>query len=231
MSIVGMDADIPAGRVVVVIDVIRAFTTAAVAFERGVAEIACAPSVEAGRELRRRYPERLLVGETRGLKPADFDFGNSPLELSTARLDGRRLIQATSNGTRGLARCPDPAALLAVSAVNVGATARWIAHNHPGTPWTLLCTGRSAEDWACARYLGELLAGSAPEPADLVAGIMAGAAEQARSHAGRPEAERVDLSGDLGFCCEVDRCEFAMVGELAPGHVVLRQVQPGRNPG
>ncbi|WP_374271059.1 2-phosphosulfolactate phosphatase [Actinoplanes sp. M2I2] len=84
-------------------------------------------SVEAGRDLRRRSPDRLLVGESRGLKPADFDFGNSPAEMSAARLDGRRLILATSNGTRGLARCPDPAALLAVSGRSVGATARWIA--------------------------------------------------------------------------------------------------------
>jgi 2-phosphosulfolactate phosphatase len=224
MSIVGMDAEIPAGRVVVVIDVIRAFTTAAVAFERGAAEIACAPSAEAGRDLRRRYPDRLLIGEIGGLRPADFDFGNSPAELAAARLDGRRLVQTTSNGTRGLARCPDPAALLAVSAVNVGATARWIARHHAGVPWTLVCTGRTAEDRACARYLGDLLDGSAPGRADLVAGILDGAAEQARAHARRPASERVDLSGDLPFCCDVDRSGFAMVGEVRAGHVVLARV-------
>ncbi|MEV4417181.1 2-phosphosulfolactate phosphatase [Catellatospora sp. NPDC049609] len=61
-----MDAEIPAGGIVVVIDVIRAFTTAAVAFERGVTEIACAPSVEVGRGLRRRHPDRLLVGDGTG---------------------------------------------------------------------------------------------------------------------------------------------------------------------
>ena len=78
---VGMDATIPAGRVVVVIDVIRAFTTAAVAFERGVTEIACVPSTEAARDLRRRHPGSLLAGEVNGLRPAGFDFGNSPYEL------------------------------------------------------------------------------------------------------------------------------------------------------
>ncbi|RSM59794.1 hypothetical protein DMB66_26450 [Actinoplanes sp. ATCC 53533] len=135
-----MDADIPAGNVVVVVDVIRAFTTAAVAFERGVREIACAPSLDVGRDLRRLYPDRLLVGESKGLKPVDYDFGNSPFEMSRARLDGRRLIQSTSNGTVGLARCLDPAALLAVSAVNVGATAR-----HGGSRRTTLgLRGRSS---------------------------------------------------------------------------------------
>ncbi|MDG4788422.1 2-phosphosulfolactate phosphatase [Micromonospora sp. WMMD1102] len=224
MSIVGMHAEIPAGAVVVVIDVIRAFTTAAVAFERGVAEIACAPSVEVARGLRRLHPDRLLVGETDGLKPADFDFGNSPLEMSVARLDGRCLIQATSNGTRGLSRCPDPAALLAASAVNVGATARWIASNHAGTPYVILCTGTTAEDRACARYLTDLLDGAAPRPDDLVAGIMDGADEHTRRYARLPASERVDLSGDVRFCCDVDRADFAMVGEVREDHVVLAKV-------
>ncbi len=219
-----MDAEIPPGGIVVVIDVIRAFTTAAVAFERGVTEIACAPSAEVGRGLRRLYPDRLLVGETDGLKPADFDFGNSPFEMSTAQLDGRRLIQATSNGTLGLARCPDPAALLAVSARNVGATARWIAGNHADIPCTLICTGRTAEDWACASYLGDLLDGSAPGRADLVTGIMDGAAEHAHFYAQLSASERVDLSRDLRFCCDVDRSEFAMVGEVRKDHVVLTKV-------
>jgi 2-phosphosulfolactate phosphatase len=219
-----MDAAIPSGRVVVVIDVIRAFTTAAVAFGRGVTEIACAPSVEIGRDLRWLHPNRLLVGETNGLKPADFDFGNSPFEMSTAQLDGRSLIQATTNGTLGLARCPDPAALLAVSAQNVGATARWIASNHAEIPCTLLCTGQTAEDWACARYLSDLLQGSAPERVDLVTGIMDGAAEHARAYARLPVSERVDLSRDLRFCCDVDRAEFVMVGEVHKDHVVLTKV-------
>ncbi|GAB4051600.1 2-phosphosulfolactate phosphatase [Catellatospora paridis] len=224
MSIVGMDAEVPAGRIVVVIDVIRAFTTAAVAFERGVTEIACAPSVEVGRGLRRLHPDRLLVGEANGLKPPDFDFGNSPFEMSTAQLDGRRLIQATSNGTLGLARCPNPAALLAVSAVNVGATARWIACNHADVPYTLICTGRTAEDWACARYLAGLLDGSAPARADLVTGIMDGATEHAHHYAQLPASERPDVSRDLRFCCDVDRSSFAMVGEVHKDHVVLVKV-------
>jgi len=216
-----MNAEIPAGRVVVVIDVIRAFTTAAIAFERGATEIACAPSAEAGRDLRRRDPDRLLAGEVGGLQPADFDFGNSPYELSTARLAGRRLAQATSNGTRGLARSPDPAALLAVSARNVGATARWMTTHHAGTPWTLLCTGRTAEDLACATHLSALLTGSTPAREDLVAGIRDGAAEHARSYARLPAADRIDLSADMPFCCDVDRSDFAMVGELRDNHVRL----------
>jgi 2-phosphosulfolactate phosphatase len=59
---------------------------------------------------------------------------------------------------------------------------------------------------------------------DLVAGILDGAAEQARAYVRRPVSERVDLSGDLPFCCDVDRSAFAMVGEIHQDHVVLARV-------
>ena len=219
-----MDVDVPAGGVVVVIDVIRAFTTAAVAFERAAAQIVCVGSAADGRALRDRHPDRLLIGEVGGLKPADFDLGNSPLDMAGADVSGRSLIQATSNGTRGLVRHPDAAALLAASAANVGATARWIARHHPGTPWTIVCTGRSAEDWACGRYLDGLLHGSAPDRAELVAGIREGAAQQALRSATYPVTERVDLTRDLPLCCDVDRSAFAMVGDLHDGQVTLAAV-------
>ncbi|MGI5175363.1 2-phosphosulfolactate phosphatase [Dactylosporangium sp. CA-152071] len=224
MTVVGIDADVPAGRVVVVIDVIRAFTTAAVAFGRGAAEIVCVGSAAEGRALRDRHPDRLLIGEVGGLKPDDFDLGNSPLDMAAADVSGRSLIQATSNGTRGLVRHPDAAALLAASAVNAAATVRWITEHHAGVPWTIVCTGRSAEDWACGRHLDRLLGGSAADSAELVAGIREGAAQQALRSAGRPADERVDLTRDLPLCCDVDRFEFAMVGELRDNRVTLAAV-------
>jgi 2-phosphosulfolactate phosphatase len=68
-----MNAQIPAGEVVVVIDVIRAFTTAAVAFERGVTEIACAPTAEIGRDLRRLHRDRLLIGAKKAMTTSAFN--------------------------------------------------------------------------------------------------------------------------------------------------------------
>ena len=108
-----------------------------------------------------------------------------------------------------------------MSAANVGATARWIASERAGVPWTLLCTGRTAEDRACARHLGGLLAGAAPDRADLIAGIEDGAAEHASAYARAPRSQRVDLAGDLPFCRDVDRAGFAMVGDVRGDHVVL----------
>jgi len=66
--------------------------------------------------------------------------------------------------------------------------------------------------------------GSEPRRGDLVADILDGAAEQAQASARRPASERVDLSGDLTFCLDVDRSAFAMVGEIHKDHVVLASV-------
>ncbi|WP_158647365.1 hypothetical protein [Actinoplanes sp. ATCC 53533] len=55
-------------------------------------------------------------------------------------------------------------------------------------------------------------------------GITDGAADHARTYARRPTSERVDLSRDLPFCCDVDRSGFAMVGEVRDDHVVLAKV-------
>jgi 2-phosphosulfolactate phosphatase len=53
---------------VVVIDVIRAFTTAAYALAGGLQEILLAGSVEEAFHLRRRFPDALIMGEVNGLK-------------------------------------------------------------------------------------------------------------------------------------------------------------------
>lgn len=170
----------------------------------------------------------LVIGEQGGLKPPDFDLGNSPREMSVAPVGGRRLIQATSNGTRGLARSRHAVAVLAAAAVNVGATARWIRQHSANTPVTILCTDTAAEDRACAEHLHALLSGDRPDPADLVSGILAGAAEHAARSARHPADQRVDLAPDVPYCCEVDRAAFAMVGQVNGETVRLTPVPPER---
>ena len=68
--------------VVIVIDVFRAFTTAAVAFDKGVDRILLTASPEEALELRRQGLGQFCMGEVGGIRPDGFDFGNSPYELS-----------------------------------------------------------------------------------------------------------------------------------------------------
>ncbi len=90
--------------VTIIIDVFRAFTTAAVAFDRGVGKIILVAEVEEALELRRQGKGQWCMGEVDGMRPEGFDFGNSPYELSRVEhLAGATLIQSTRAGTVGVA--------------------------------------------------------------------------------------------------------------------------------
>ena len=94
----------------IIIDVYRAYTTAAVAFERGVEKIILVAEVEEALDLRAKGLGDLCVGEVEGTRPAGFDFGNSPYEIARADLRGKTLIQSTRAGPPAstLVRCSSP---------------------------------------------------------------------------------------------------------------------------
>ena len=87
------------GHAVVVVDVIRATTTAvtAVALGRRCLPV---PSLEAAWRLRRRLPNALLVGELAGMKPHGFAINNSPAEVAMRTDIARPMILLSSSGTR-----------------------------------------------------------------------------------------------------------------------------------
>src|SRR5215468_11645514 len=90
---------------VIVIDVIRAFTNAAVIFSRSAREIYPVSTVEEALEFKRQIPNSLASGEVGGLPPEGFDFGNSPTQTNAFDLNGRIIVQRTGAGTQGAVRC------------------------------------------------------------------------------------------------------------------------------
>ncbi len=88
---------------VIIIDVFRAFTTAAVAFNKGVHSIILTKEIEEASQLKQKQITDLTMGEVNGIKPSDFDYGNSPHEISTAKnLSGLKIAQSTRSGTLGV---------------------------------------------------------------------------------------------------------------------------------
>ena len=114
----------PESTVCVVIDALRASSTVATLLGRGVAEVVVAGTVEEARLVRRSIPDALLCGESGGLPPEGFDFGNSPAEFAAADLAGRSVVLATSNGTRALAALAGARAVFVGSLLNLSACAR-----------------------------------------------------------------------------------------------------------
>jgi 2-phosphosulfolactate phosphatase len=212
------DCHLAAG-VVVAIDVLRAFTTAACAFAAGASELIAVSSVADAFSLRRLYPDALLMGEVAGQSIDGFDFGNSPVALLHEDLSGKRLIQRTSAGTQGLVRSVAAQHLFAASLVCATATARHLARI--GGLITLVATGvylgrDGDEDHACADYIEALLSGMSTDRASLVQRVR-------DSHAGQ-QFDGTDPASlqDLELCCDIDRFDFALHVERHGGLLVMR---------
>jgi 2-phosphosulfolactate phosphatase len=106
----------------IVVDIIRATTTLAVFFEQGCSRVLVASSIATAREARRALgPLYRLAGEEEGARPVGFDLGNSPAEAAASELHGRRIIFATTNGTRALRACVGGPAVLVGSLRNARA--------------------------------------------------------------------------------------------------------------
>ncbi len=109
----------------VVVDVIRATTTLAVMLGQGCRRVLVAPGIAEARAVAQPDPGRyLLGGESGGVAPPGFDFGNSPREYAAADVAGREIVFATTNGTRALRACTGGSAIYAGSLRNASAVAR-----------------------------------------------------------------------------------------------------------
>ncbi len=85
---------------VLVVDVLRATTTAGVYLERGAERLLLTDSPERGLELRADGSGNVLLGGERGGLPLPgFDFGNSPVEANTHNFTGKTVVMNTTNGT------------------------------------------------------------------------------------------------------------------------------------
>ncbi|HEX3299865.1 MAG TPA: 2-phosphosulfolactate phosphatase [Actinomycetota bacterium] len=116
------DTPLPAADAYVVVDVIRASTTAVTAGLQG-RDCYLVRSVEEARLVAATLSAPLLAGEVHGDQPADFDLQNSPTELSARSDVDRPVILLTSSGSPTMCRAGERAPTWIGSLRNVGPTA------------------------------------------------------------------------------------------------------------
>ena len=207
--------------VIIVIDVLRAFSTAAYAFSRGTREILLVSTVEEALTLKSRINGSKAMGEVGGLPPEGFDFGNSPTDISKEDLSGITLIQRTGAGTQGAVRSLGAETMLASSLVVAGGTARHVTRLGV-EEITFVVTGRTHsggdEDLACAEYLEALMRGDRPETGPFVRRVFE--SRDALQHLD-PAQTGFPLS-DLEYCTQVNKFDFAMPISRENGKLVMR---------
>ncbi len=211
--------------VVIVIDVLRAFSTAAYAFSLGTQEILLVSTVEEALSLRPQIPHSKVMGEVNGLRPDGFDFGNSPTYLSQEDLSGITMIQRTTAGTQGVVRSQNAEVLLAASFLVADATVKHV-NKLEADEVTFVITGKNFgggdEDLACAEYLEALLKGSRPDPQPFIQRVFA---SKDASHHFDPNKVGFPLS-DLEYCTWIDKFDFAMPIERSNGKLIMRCIKP-----
>ena len=151
----------------VVIDVFRAFTTAAYIFSNGAERIYPVASLERAFSLKDEHPDWILIGERDGIRVQGFDYGNSPYEVSKVDFSRRTIIQTTSAGTQGLMAAMNAEEILPGSFVMAGAIINYIKERSPETV-SLVAMGwggteRSTEDELFADYIEHKLNGMNPD--------------------------------------------------------------------
>ncbi len=208
---------------VVIVDVFRAFTTAAVALARGAQRIIMVPGIEEALRLRDQGIGEVCVGEVNGMKPEGFDFGNSPHEMMQASLQGKVVIQSTRAGTTGAAAATQAEAVYAGSFVVAQATAEAIRREAPPQV-TVVAMGwnarvRTDEDELCALYLRNLLQGRRPDP-EAVRQLVLASAEAAKF--GDPQQPYFHRE-DLEIALEIDKYDFAIRVIKEDGFLIARR--------
>jgi len=201
----------------VIIDVYRAFTTAAFCVAAGAREIVLVDRPEEAFALQARDPDVFLTGEVGGKPIRGFDAGNSPSALAGIDLSGRRVVQRTSAGTQGVCAATAAARIVLASFVIARATARYVAA--VGGEITLVAMGEKGtratnEDEACASYLEALLQGEDPATPGFIEPVWL-------SERGWPDwfPRR-----DAELALEVDRFSFALPVFREDGLLIARPV-------
>jgi len=198
-----------AAGAVAIIDVFRAFTTAAVAFANGASHIIMTASVEDALSLRDSGRAQVCMGEVRGHAPPGFDFGNSPFEILHADFRGKVIAQRTSAGTQGIVAAQGADYLYATSLVTARATATALL-SHGAERISLVAMGnntvtRTDEDELCALHLRNLIEGR-PGDAEAVRQLILAGGEIKRFHdRSDPHHPR-----DLDIALDIDRFDFAI---------------------
>ncbi len=219
----------PADPVVfIVTDQIRASTTLTTLLDIGCSGVYIEGSLAAARRLGRETGS-ILIGERHLLRPAGFDFPNSPMALTRAGVRGKSAVLSTTNGTAILRMVRHSNSALVGCLRNAracGAAAVRLAETR-GTGIRVICAGRqrrfNIEDAVAAGVIVQRIVEAASSRG--IATTLTDAAHAAvRLRDGYPDTltalldseggrvlQQIGEEEDIPFCAEVDRTDTVPV--------------------
>jgi 2-phosphosulfolactate phosphatase len=196
-------AELRPAEVAVVVDVLRATSTATQALASGYQRVLCAETVERACQL--RAPNRILAGERQCRRPTGFDQGNSPREAIDRR--GEELVLATTNGAPTIVAATEcaPQVLLACL-LNLNAVCGAL-EMRPDLNVQIVCSGTDGavalEDVYVAGRLSAALLGARTDAAlvaEAVARAYASPLDALDASADARVLRESGLSADIAYC-------------------------------
>ncbi len=206
------------GRVIVVIDILRATSVVVHAMSQGASEIIPLTTVEEAFRMAKAFPRGFVIlgGERENKEIPGFDLGNSPREYTEERVKGKKLILTTTNGTRAFHAVSSGKEILAGSFLNIGAVVqRCLALDKDLFIFLSGDEGNfSLEDAVCGGMLIDLITQKRRNEISLTDASYSAQILYRRfkdnlleafrlSHHGRELIER-GFEGDLVYCAQID---------------------------
>jgi 2-phosphosulfolactate phosphatase len=154
------EADLHAGSVVVIIDILRASSAICTAFANGAASIIPVAEIHEAKEYKNRG--YLVAAERDGFVLDFADFGNSPFNFTREKVEGKTIVYSTTNGTGIIKMASSAYAIVIGSFLNISALTEWMITLDNDV--VLFCAGWknrfNLEDTICAGAIAERLMGS-----------------------------------------------------------------------
>lgn len=207
-----------AGKLVVMIDVLRASSTIVTALANGCRGFIPILSPDQAKKKAQQFEKEgvLLGGEREGTKIEGFDLGNSPREYKKEAVKDKTIIFSTTNGVKTLEMVKSAYEIIIGSFLNLQAVCDYCT-NYKGAI-LIICAGReskfSLEDTACAGMIINFLRDVFPVAcrevdANLTARLLYGRfgnniLEILRTSQHGRYLESIGLGGDLKFCSQLD---------------------------
>jgi 2-phosphosulfolactate phosphatase len=212
-------ADLRPAEIAVVIDVLRATSTATQALGADYRRVMCTETLTLALGL--RAPGRVLAGERNGIKPPGFDQGNSPAETTDRR--GDELVLATTNGAPAIVAAAGRAPRVILACLlNLDAVVRTL-RSHEEADVQIVCSGTDGaaalEDVYVAGRLCAALAGERTDAALVAAAVARAFPTAFDALAASRDAARL-RAVDLG--ADITACAVESVLDIVPGVIASR---------
>lgn len=197
-------------NVTVVIDVFRAFTTAAYVLEQQPAAYLLAVKQTVISRLASKFINPLIIGKLeKGFDENLYHIPNSPTRVLDVKISGREVIHRTEAGAKGVLLAQNAEIVLAAGFVNAAATVRYIQTLTNPTV-TIIPMGHegvtpSLEDDLCAKYIEGLMGGTTLALTPYLSELKEGSGRYFFS-----EDQWQYPIEDFERCLEIDRFDFAI---------------------